>query len=175
MAWCDPGEHLGDVAMKTDLSERLEAIQRMQRGELMALWRETSGEEPRSGNVAWMRKRLAWAMQAAEYGGLSEAAERRIEELLPQAIAWMPIGRATFPRQAAPVSVIERGRLKAGTVLTRPYKGKTIVVTVREDGFEYDGALHGSLSAVAKAVTGSHWNGRLFFFGRERKDDARTA
>ena len=48
-------------------------------------------------------------------------------------------------------------------MLTREYRGRTITVTVLEDGFEHDGTIYHSLSAVAKAVTGSHWNGRLFF------------
>jgi hypothetical protein len=50
-----------------------------------------------------------------------------------------------------------------GTVLTRQYKGHKIVVTVLENGFEYEGEVYRSLSAVAKAVTGSHWSGNLFF------------
>jgi hypothetical protein len=50
-----------------------------------------------------------------------------------------------------------------GAVLTREYKGRTIQVTVLPSGFDYDGQVYRSLSAVAKAVTGSHWNGHLFF------------
>ena len=50
-----------------------------------------------------------------------------------------------------------------GSVITKDYKGKRITVQVLEDGFEYDGCVYKSLSAVAKAVTGSHWNGLLFF------------
>ncbi len=50
-----------------------------------------------------------------------------------------------------------------GSVLTRKYRGKGIVVTVLPKGFEWEGTVYRSLSAVAKAVTGSHWNGRLFF------------
>ena len=50
-----------------------------------------------------------------------------------------------------------------GTVLTRPYKGRTITATVLDDGFEYEGEVYRSLSAVAKAVTGSHWSGNYFF------------
>ncbi len=50
-----------------------------------------------------------------------------------------------------------------GTVLRRPYKGRTVLITVLDDGFEYEGDVYRSLSAVAKAVTGSHWNGNLFF------------
>ena len=48
-------------------------------------------------------------------------------------------------------------------VLTRRYKGRTILVRVLPNGFDYEGEIYRSLSAVAKAITGSHWNGRLFF------------
>jgi hypothetical protein len=50
-----------------------------------------------------------------------------------------------------------------GAVLTREYRGQTIQVTVLPEGFEYDGEVYRSLTAVAKAITGSHWNGPLFF------------
>ena len=56
------------------------------------------------------------------------------------------------------------GRLPIpGTVLTRKYRGRLIEVTVLPKGFEWEGEVYRSLSAVAKAVTGSHWNGFLFF------------
>jgi hypothetical protein len=61
------------------------------------------------------------------------------------------------------------GELMPGTVLTRPYKGRTITVTVRDDGFEFEGDVYRSLSAVAKAVTGSHWNGNYFFGVKGRR------
>ncbi len=50
-----------------------------------------------------------------------------------------------------------------GTLLTRQYKSRTINVRVLPDGFDYEGEVYRSLSAVAKAVTGAHWNGYLFF------------
>jgi hypothetical protein len=50
-----------------------------------------------------------------------------------------------------------------GTVITRKYKGEVLQVKVRTDGFEYEGKVYASLSAVAKAITGSHCNGFLFF------------
>ena len=160
----------------TDLSERIEAIQRMGRGELRTLWRETFGEEPRSGNVQWMRKRLCWAVQAAVLGGLSGAAKQRIEELTPAALAWLPWGFRSFPSGNAPVASVERGRLAPGSILTRKYKDRTIVVTVRENGFEYDGAIYRSLTAIAENVTGAHWSGTHFFrLGRNGKRDAASA
>ena len=54
-------------------------------------------------------------------------------------------------------------RFIPGTVLTRTYRGTHVAVTVLADGFEYAGQTYRSLSAIAKAVTGSHWNGYLFF------------
>ena len=154
----------------TDLTAKVSAIQRMGCGELRALWRETFGEEPRSGNATWMRKRLAWGVQAAALGGLSEAAKQRIEELTPAAIAWMPIGHRSFHERHDAVSPMKHDRLTPGTVLTRAYKGRTLDLLVREDGqFELDGVIYPSLSAAAQGATGSHWNGRLFWFGRDRK------
>ena len=50
-----------------------------------------------------------------------------------------------------------------GTILTRPYKGQLVQVQVLTDGFAYGGRVYASLSAVAKAITGSHTNGFLFF------------
>src|SRR2546426_8153727 len=91
----------------TDMSieERLEALQRMTTAELKAEWRAVFGEDPRSGNVPWMRRRLAWGVQAQVLGGLSEAAKQRIEELTPLALASMPWGHRSFPERNAPVSL----------------------------------------------------------------------
>ena len=85
----------------------------------------------------------------------------------------MPLGKRAFPKSepSRPSDSRER-RFSPGTVITRPYKGKTIAVAVREDGFEYDGEIYRSLTAVAKAVTGSHWNGHHFFFGPKSKRKA---
>jgi hypothetical protein len=60
-----------------------------------------------------------------------------------------------------------------GTVLTRKYRGRQIEVKVLPNGFDYDGQVYRSLSAVATAVTGSHWNGLLFFGLTENKRGAR--
>lgn len=58
---------------------------------------------------------------------------------------------------------------QAGTVFTRTWKGREVRTVAVDGGYEYEGAVYRSLSAVAKAVTGSHWNGRLFFGLTERK------
>ena len=78
----------------------------------------------------------------------------------------MPLGKRAFRDQAAvaPVPRVRDHRLPApGTVLTRPYRGRTIAVTILENGFEYEGRRFDSLSAVAKAISGSHCSGLAFF------------
>jgi hypothetical protein len=129
-------------------------------------WRRVMGEGPRSYNKAWLWRRLAWAIQAKEFGGLSARAEQRLKELAVEAEAWMPLGKRAFQGQgaASPVPRVRDPRLPSpGTVLTRPYRGRTIAVTVLENGFEYEGRRFASLTAVAKVITGSHWNGMEFF------------
>ena len=60
----------------------------------------------------------------------------------------------------------------AGTLLTREYKGRTVQVRVLPDGFEFDGDVYRSLSAVARKVTGAHWNGYHFFGASGRRREA---
>lgn len=141
------------------------ALERMTVGELKDRWRELMGEEPRSNNRQWLWKRLAWHVQAKAYGGLSDRARQRARELVDETqIRVRPTRefKARIDQQAT--SAVKDRRLPApGAVVTRQYKGRRVEVTVLPRGFEYDGVTYRSLSAVARAVTGSHWNGYLFF------------
>ena len=152
--------------MQAHLTARIQALQQMTVADLREEWRRVMGEEPRSYNKAWLWRRLAWAIQAKEFGGLSARAKQRLDELAVEAEVWMPLGKRAFkgPGAATPVPRVRDPRLPApGSVITRPYRGRTITVTILADGFEYDGRHFASLTAVAKAVTGSHWNGMEFF------------
>ena len=130
---------------------------------------ELFGDECRSKHRDFLRKRLAWRIQALAEGDLSERARQRAEELAndadlrlrPPKAPVEPVGpeRTTVAR----LPVYNSRKLMPGVILTRQYKGKTIVVTVVERGYEYAGERYRSLSAVAKTVTGSHWNGMKFF------------
>jgi hypothetical protein len=133
----------------------------MTTAQLRQEWRKVIGGEPRSNNRVWLFKRICWAVQAKEFGGLSARAQARLDELLPYAEMWMPLGKHGL---AAPPPATAASTPTPGTVLTRVYKGRTIAVLVRDDGrFEHDSEIYDSLSAVAKAITGSHWNGNLIF------------
>ena len=68
----------------------------------------------------------------------------------------------------APTLVPLGGSHCSGSVITKQYRGEEIRVQVLDDGFEWDGGRFGSLSAVARAVTGQRWNGPLFFGLRKR-------
>ncbi len=137
--------------------------------ELRRRYAEAFSEESRSGNKDFLRKRLAWRLQVLAEGDLSERARQRAEELANDADLRLrpptiPASPAAPERTAATRQAVHNSRqLMPGTVLSRPYKGRTINVTVVDDGFEYAGERYRSLSAVAKAVTGAHWNGNHFF------------
>jgi len=69
----------------------------------------------------------------------------------------------TVTRTLPAAITTKQSELVAGTQLERMYRGQKIVATIVENGVRWNGDLYNSLSAVAKAVTGNHWNGRLFF------------
>lgn len=127
--------------------------------ELRELYARVFGEETRSRHKDYLRKRIAWRQQANEHGGLSERALARAHELANDADLRL-LGRGVT-KPFAPKR--DRAVLLPGTVLTRVYKDETLVVTVLPTGFEFRGQVYRSLTAIAHAVTGSHWSGRHFF------------
>ena len=126
------------------------------------------GEKCRSRNKRYLVRRIAWRLQANAEGGLSERALKRAAELALDSEV-----RVTSPREHKRSRVVVANveskpvrdlRLPPnGTMLHREYKGRPIRVLVLEDGFEYEGQLFNSLTAVANTITGSHVNGFQFF------------
>lgn len=149
--------------MIQNMKQSLAELARMSPAQLRQKHIELFGEISRSGNRDYLFKRLAWRMQSLAEGGLSERARKRAEELARDADVRMTMPR-TLQASVKPRPAATDPRLPmAGTVLTRRYREQQIEVTVLPTGFLWQGQTHRSLSAVAKAVTGSHWNGRLFF------------
>ena len=155
-----------------NIAKEVAAMERMTNDQLRAKFAAVCGEQPRSRNRDWLVRRIAWRMQANAEGGLSERARRRALELANDADL-----RVTPPRQRKPdtertvtAARPSTDRLPTGT-LWRQYKGRTVRVNVLTDGFEYDGERYKSLTAVAQAVTGKHWNG-YHFFGLRRNGGA---
>lgn len=133
----------------------------MKVSELREKYREVFGEDTNTRNKQWLVKRIAWRIQANAMGGLSERAKRRAAELANDADVRVlpPRSQPTIPFAPRPKVVASR----AGTEITRMYKGRQLVVNVIEDGFVFAGQKFKSLSAVAKHITGSHCSGQAFF------------
>lgn len=165
--------------MSVNVGKEVAALRRMTVEQLRERYAEIFGDETRTGNKAWLVKRIAWRMQAMAEGGLSERARQRAAELANEAdIRMSPPKAKPAEMKTSRRTVTSAVRLSGdnrlplpGTVITREYKGETLQVRVLENGFEYEGEVYRSLSAVAKAITGSHTNGFLFF--RLRKGGAR--
>jgi hypothetical protein len=153
--------------MKLNIAKEVAALEQMTVGQLQQRYVEVFSEPVRSRHKQYLIRRIAWRLQANAEGGLSERALRRAEELAniadvrvtPPRVATGAATSATAP----PTLATDRRLPPAGTAITRRYKGRTISVTILLDGFEYDGERYRSLSAVAKAITGSHMNGFRFF------------
>ncbi|SDB47229.1 DUF2924 domain-containing protein [Bauldia litoralis] len=135
---------------------RLAEIPKMDIADLKTMWRQLFQAEPPAFNRKYLESRLSYRVQELAYGGLKPETVRRL------AILGDGLGqgggrgkrRGTTSRTDRPV---------AGTRLLREWQGTEHCVTVLVDGFEYDGRPYKSLSAVARAITGTRWNGWVFF------------
>jgi Protein of unknown function (DUF2924) len=160
------------------LVRTIEELGRMSVSALKEKYREVFGEETRSTQKQYLLRRIAWQMQARALGGLSERVLRRAAEIADDADLRSsgPKGFWSWPEQHQkiqphPHSGNHRdGRLpQPGALLTRRHKGREVVVKVLEEGFEYQSHHYRSLSAIALLVTGTRWNGLLFFGLTERR------
>jgi len=158
--------------MEINVAKEVAALSRMTPAQLREKYAAVYGEPTVTKNRTWLVRRIAWRLQALAEGDLSERAKARAAELARDADLRVIPPReknstvtATTGRTATrEVPVSTDGRLPpAGSVITRQYKGTQVQVKVLSEGFEYEGLRYASLSAVAKAVTGSHCNGFHFF------------
>ncbi len=145
------------------LAAQIAHLQTMSTAELAAEFERVYGRHPRYRSVPWMRKRIAFQLQVMAYGGLPSLARAPLNALIAQ-IALPPDVAAEISAAATPP---QRGP-RPGTVLQRAWRGQQIRVLVTAQGFEWNGQRFGSLSAVAFAITGAKWNGKLFFRLTER-------
>jgi hypothetical protein len=155
--------------VELNIVNEVAALERLSVGQLRQRFAELFGETTKASNRTWLVKRIAWRLQALAEGDLSERARRRAAELARDAdLRLNPPHRQTTATTATPEPVsipapVDQRLPPPGTILTRPYKGQLVQVQVLTEGFAYGGRVYPSLSAVAKAITGSHCNGFLFF------------
>ena len=155
--------------MELNIVNEVAALERLSVGQLRQRFTELFGETTKASNRTWLIKRIVWRLQALAEGDLSERARRRAAELVRDAdLRLNPPQSKTSTTTPPPEPVcipapVDQRLPPPGTILTRPYKGQLVQVQVLTDGFAYAGRVYASLSAVAKAITGSHTNGFLFF------------
>jgi hypothetical protein len=125
-------------------------------------WRAHLGGEPPAHLPHWLLMRvLAYRLQADAFGGLDKSIQRMLRSNREEGIA------VPFDRRAPQTR--EGVGLKAGALLVREWKGQLERVMVLEDSFAWNGRTFGSLSQIAKAMTGTNWNGHRFFGLRQGK------
>ena len=159
--------------MKPHIADQIAALQDLTLAELRERYADVFGEPTSCRHKRHLVKRIIWGIQAQELGGISERARRRAEELARDTDLRLLAPKGTShggPAIPARITAPRDPRLPmVGSIITRWYKGWTVSVTVLDGGrFEYAGQTYRSLSAVARAVTGTRWNGMLFF-GLTRK------
>jgi DUF2924 family protein len=161
--------------MDQGIGEELQRLARLPLQQLRARYREVYGEEWRSGHRQHLVRRIGWRLQVLAQGDLPERAARRAQALAHDADLKVQVP-ASWERTVRPVATAVRRdrRLPAcGSLLRRSYGGGTVEGKVLADGFEYNGQRYESLSAVARKVTGTRWNG-LLFFGLTKRRKAKS-
>ncbi len=138
---------------KQDVPARLAALPSADIRDLKEQWRNLFGTEPPPYNRRFLERRIAYRIQELAYGGLKPETIARLEALGEQ-IDGSNITLRRIRQDQRPI---------AGTRLLREYQGVEHVVTVTRDGYEYQGRPYQSLSAIARAITGTRWNGWMFF------------
>jgi hypothetical protein len=139
--------------MTDNIPARLAALKTMPMPELKAQWRDLFESEPPPFNRRYLESRLAYRIQELTYGGLKPETVKRVEELGDELEGEASPGRKRR-QEGLPI---------VGTRLIREWQGVEQLVTVTADGFEWQGRPYKSLSAIARAITGTRWNGWTFF------------
>lgn len=126
-------------------------------GMLRELWKKAHGFEPPEGlGRELLTRGIAWRRQADQHGGLSRPLRAELDRLAEQL------------DQSGELDVERQTYLKAGTRLVREWQGRTLHVSVLGDGFLFEDRLYGSLTQIARSVTGTNWSGPRFFGLRQR-------
>ena len=144
--------------MEKTVLRQIDELNQMPMAQLRKRWADLMGADPGRRGRQYLMRRLAYRIQELAYGGLSPQARRQLE-----AVAG---GRATG--NARPSSS-RTTVLATGTRLLREWRGDRYEVIVQAQGYRYNGKVYRSLTAAARAITGQHTSGHLFFGVKQRK------
>jgi hypothetical protein len=145
--------------MTDSIAAQVAALPKTPTPGLKQMWRELYDREPPGFSRNYLISRLSYRIQELAYGGLKPATRAKLNALADG-----------LDPKAARKRVVNGPVV--GTRLVREFQGREYTVTVLADGFEWEGRRYKSLSAVARAITGTRWNG-LTFFGVKRHGGGR--
>jgi hypothetical protein len=120
------------------------------------MWSDYYGRETPNYKRATLIKGIAYRLQELIYGGLGADTEKRLSQLMDEIDGTRRRGKILDKRN-------QHSRLIVGTKLVREWNDKRIEVNVVDSGFEYEGMLFKSISALTRHITGTQWNGWAFF------------
>ena len=142
-----------------NILKQVAALPGLSPANLKKKWRELFDADPPKYDKNFLVKGLAHRLQELAYGGLPQQTSGELKTIAQYEAR---TGHTPTKRDSMPV---------VGTQLFREWKGERHCVTVQASGFEYQGRPFRSLSAVAKAITGTQWNGWLFFGVRRQNSE----
>jgi hypothetical protein len=170
----------------TAVLREIESLRRASMADLRKKYQEVFQEDTRCHHREHLFRRIAWRLQALVEGDLSERARGRAQQIAQDGDLRINAPRDFFTVDSERVHTTagrngrepDRRLPLPGALLTRKWKGRTVLVEVLAKGFRYENRQYSSLSAIAVAITGTRWNG-LAFFGltrpvRRRKEQARA-
>ena len=143
----------GQINTSDPIPARLAALKAMPTKELKVLWRSLFDHEPPGFSRKYLESRLSYRIQELHFGGLRPETVRQLQV----------VGEELDGGDVAKRRVRHDWRPIVGTRLVREWHGVEHVVTVLADGYEYASRPYRSLSAIARAITGTRWNGLVFF------------
>lgn len=144
--------------LNADLSRKIATLPDLNKAQLLKVWAENfSHEPPRKLRKEVMVPVLAYRMQEREFGGQSHNARKRLKEI------------AQSLRKEKPSQDTAAANQATGTRLIRSWHGQVHEVLSTDRGYEYRGSSYGSLSKIAREITGTRWSGPAFFGTREKK------
>lgn len=142
----------------------LEELDELNREELIEKWEAVfNTKPPQHVRREFLIKYITWEIQAKRYGGLSSQAKKKLEKLQNDLTKENQISTSSIKALKNKTNL----EFKLGTKLIREYQGKKHEVLVLEKGFEYKSKPYKSLSAIANEITGTRWNGKIFFGVKE--------
>jgi len=173
--------------MDTAVLREMESLRRASMADLRKKYQEVFQEATRCKHREHLFRRIAWRLQALAEGDLTERARGRAQQIAQDGDLRINAPRDFFTVGGERVQTTGNGNRRQqdrrlplpGALLSRKWKGRTVLVEVLAKGFRYENRQYASLSAIATAITGTRWNG-LTFFGltrparRERKEQPRA-